>query len=201
MVTATQDSSADGNLSTHLVGTVSDDGVPYDKELTYGWETVSAPEGAGVIYSDQDARETEVTGTEPGEYVFRFFGDDGEERSEATVTVTLTEREVSADLGASATITTTGTSGWENHQRVNDPDTPNSSSPGAGVGWGNWGQPLNGTSAAPGRLDPVRVGLAGAAGLHRHLLVRRQRRCPPPDGVDLGDRVLEPTAPTGRRWS
>ena len=146
VVTATQDATSDGNLSTHLVGTVSDDGVPYDKELTFGWETVSAPEGAGVIYSDQHARQTKVTGTAPGEYVFRFFGEDGEERSEATVTVTLSERDVSADLGASATITTTGTSPWENHQKVNDPDTPGSSSPGAGVGWGNWGQQLNGTS-------------------------------------------------------
>jgi hypothetical protein len=148
VVTAVQDASDDGNLSTHLVGTVADDGVPYDKELTFGWETVSTPEGAAVIYDDQHARQTEVTGTKPGEYVFRFFGDDGEKRSEATVTVTLTEREVTADVGASATITTTGTSGWENHQRVNDPDTPSSSSPGTGVGWGNWGQPLNGTSPA-----------------------------------------------------
>jgi hypothetical protein len=55
---------------------------------------------------------------------------------------------VTAELGASAAITTTGTSPWENEQKVNDPDTPRSSSPGTGVGWGNWGQQLNGTSLA-----------------------------------------------------
>ena len=89
-----------------------------------------------------------MTGTVAGDYVFRFFADDGEKRSEATVAVTLAEREVVAEFGASATVTTSGTSPWENHQRVNDPTTPSSSSPGAGNGWGNWGQPRNGTSPA-----------------------------------------------------
>ena len=55
-VTAARDGSADGNLSTRLVGTASDDGVPYDEELTFGWETVSAPQGAGVIFADPHAR-------------------------------------------------------------------------------------------------------------------------------------------------
>lgn len=148
VVTAAQDASDDGNLSTHLTATVSDDGVPYDDELAFGWETVSAPDGASVIYSDQGALTTRVTGTVAGDYVFRFFADDGELRTEATVSVTLTERDITPELGASATVTTTGTSPWENHQRVNDPDDPSSSSPGTGQGWGNWGQQLNGTSEA-----------------------------------------------------
>jgi hypothetical protein len=62
------------------------------------------------------------------------------------VEVTLAEREVVAEFGASATVTTSGTSPWENHQRVNEAGTPNSSSPGAGNGWGTWGQAQNGTS-------------------------------------------------------
>jgi hypothetical protein len=146
VVTASVDDSADGNLSTMLVATASDDGVPFDQELTFGWETASTPPEAGVIFADQNALETRVTGTVAGDYEFRFFADDGEERSEATVAVTLSEQEVVAEFGASATVTTSGTSPWENHQLVNEPDTPNSSSPGAGNGWGNWGQPQNGTS-------------------------------------------------------
>jgi hypothetical protein len=145
-VTATRDGSADGNLSTRLVATATDDGVPYDSELTYGWETVSKPANAGVIFADPEALTTRVTGTVAGDYVFRFFADDGEKRTEATVAVTLAEREVTAEFGSSAAVTTSGTASWENHQRVNEATTPASSNPGAGNGWGNWGQPQNGTS-------------------------------------------------------
>ncbi|HTF09135.1 MAG TPA: Ig-like domain-containing protein, partial [Asanoa sp.] len=146
VITATRDGSADGNLSTRLVGTASDDGIPYDSELAYGWETVSAPAGAGVIFTDPKALATRVTGTVAGDYVFRFFGDDGAKRSEATVAVPLAPRNMVAEFGPSATITTSGTSPWENHLRVSEPTNPTSSNPGTGVGWGNWGQQQNGTS-------------------------------------------------------
>ncbi|MFC7650167.1 discoidin domain-containing protein [Streptosporangium lutulentum] len=147
-VTATRDAAGDGNLSTRLVGTATDDGVPYDDELTFGWETVSAPQGAGVIFADPKAPATRVTGTVAGDYVFRFFADDGEERSTANVSVTLAKKDVVAEFGSTATITTSGTSSWENHSRVNEATTPSNSNPGAGTGWGNWGQPRNGTSPA-----------------------------------------------------
>jgi hypothetical protein len=146
VVTATRDGSADGNLSTRLVGTASDDGVPYDSELTFGWETVSKPDGAGVIFTDAKALATRVTGTVAGDYVFRFFADDGEKRTEKTVAVTLAEREVVAEFGSSAAITTSGSASWENPQRVNEATTPANSNPGAGNGWGTWGQTQNGTS-------------------------------------------------------
>src|SRR5690606_21708836 len=146
VVTAARDASADGNLSTRLVATASDDGTPYDEELTVGWETVSAPDGAAVIFSDPHGLTTRVTGTVPGDYMFRFFADDGEKRSEATVSVTLVRRDVTAEFGSSATVTTSGTAPWENHQRVNDLSTPSSSNPGTGNGWGSWGQQQNGTS-------------------------------------------------------
>ncbi|MFE9201261.1 PxKF domain-containing protein [Micromonospora sp. NPDC007230] len=148
VVTATRDGSADGNLSTRLVGTASDDGIPYDSELSFGWETVSAPQGAGVIFVDPKALATRVTGTVAGDYVFRFVADDGAKRSEATVAVTLAKRAVTAEFGSSATVTTSGTASWENHQRVNEASNPSSSNPGAGNGWGNWGQTQNGTSTA-----------------------------------------------------
>ncbi|GAA0433703.1 carbohydrate-binding protein [Acrocarpospora corrugata] len=147
-VTATRDGSADGNLSTRLVGNASDDGIPYDDELTFGWETVSAPQGAGVIFTDSKALSTRVTGTVAGDYVFRFFADDGEKRATATVSATLAKKDVVAEFGSTATVTTSGTASWENHARVNEATTPASSNPGSGTGWGNWGQPRNGTSPA-----------------------------------------------------
>ncbi|MFC0527482.1 discoidin domain-containing protein [Phytohabitans kaempferiae] len=146
VVTAARDGSQDGNLSTRLVGTATDDGIPYDNELTYGWETVSKPEGAGVIFTDDKALATRVTGTIAGDYVFRFYASDGERRTEATVAATITEREVTAEFGSSAEISTSGTTAWENHLRVNEATTPANSSPGAGNGWGNWNLPQNGTS-------------------------------------------------------
>lgn len=148
VVTATRDGSSDGNLSTRLVGTASDDGIPYDSELSFGWETVSAPQGAGVIFADPKALATRVTGTVAGDYVFRFVANDGDKRSEATVAVTLTKRAVAAEFGSSATVTTSGTASWENHQRVNEASNPSNSNPGTGNGWGNWGQTQNGTSVA-----------------------------------------------------
>ncbi|MEU4385310.1 discoidin domain-containing protein [Promicromonospora sp. NPDC023805] len=147
-VTATSDDSADGNLSTLLVATATDDGIPEDGELTYGWETVSAPEGAGVIFADDAALTTRVTGTAAGQYVFRFRAADGELTTTRDVTVTLAERETSAEFGRLATITTSGASPWENPLRVNAESTPASSAPGAGNGWGTWGQAQNGTSEA-----------------------------------------------------
>ncbi|MEJ3744902.1 Ig-like domain-containing protein [Actinomycetes bacterium KLBMP 9797] len=147
-VTAARDGSADGNLSTGLVATATDDGIPYDSELTLGWETVSTPEGAGVIFADPKALRTRVTGTVAGDYVFRFVANDGEKRAEANVAVTLSPREVIAEFGSSATVTTSGSASWENPLRVNEATTPASSSPGAGNGWGTWGQTQNGTSVA-----------------------------------------------------
>jgi hypothetical protein len=147
-VTVTLDRSRDGNLSTTLVATASDDGVPDDGELTFGWEVVSTPEGAGVIFGDDEALTTGITGTVAGEYVFRFWAEDGELRTERDVTVDLTEKAMTAEFGALATITTSGSAGWENPLRVNEPTTPPSSSPGAGNGWGTWGQTANGTTLA-----------------------------------------------------
>jgi hypothetical protein len=146
VVTAQRDPSGDGNLSTNIVGTAADDGVPYDGELTYGWDVVSEPEGGTAIIGDPTAMRTTLDGTKAGEYVVRFWADDGEKRSEADLTVELTERDTVADFGATATITHSGQPGWENAQKVNDADTPRSSSPGAGNGWGTWGQQNNGSS-------------------------------------------------------
>src|SRR5690606_5354736 len=94
-VTVTVDSTRTGNLSTTLVATATDDGIPEDGELSYGWEVASTPEGGAVIFGDDDALTTTVTGTVEGAYVLRFWADDGELRTERDVEVSLTEVEMS----------------------------------------------------------------------------------------------------------
>ena len=147
-VTATRDTSKDGNLSTTLVATVTDDGLPDDGELTYGWTTVSKPEGAAVIFANSGALSTLVTGTAEGEYVFRFTAHDGDLTTTRDVTVTLATKEMVAEFGSIATITTTGTASWEDHTKVNLPTTPSSSNPGTNQGWGTWGLPNSGLSTS-----------------------------------------------------
>lgn len=39
-----EDTSMTGNLYTTLKATCTDDGMPYDKDMSYAWELVSAPE-------------------------------------------------------------------------------------------------------------------------------------------------------------
>ena len=146
-VTAKRDAGGDGNRSTKLVATVSDDGLPYDGQLTSGWETVSAPQGANAVFTDPTSTTTTVVGSVAGDYVFRFWADDGEKRTQVEVPVTLADK-TDAEFGATATITTSGSASWENPDKVNDADTPANSNPGAGNGWGNWGQTQNGTSPA-----------------------------------------------------
>ncbi|MCC2031481.1 discoidin domain-containing protein [Microbacterium sp. BWT-G7] len=164
IVTATADRSSDGNLSTTLVGTVSDDGIPETGSLSHRWSTVSAPEGAGVIFADDEALRTAVTGTVAGAYVFRLEASDGELTSQRDVQVDLTEKATSEEYGAVAAITSSGSASWENQNRVNEATTPASSAPGSGNGWGTWGQAASGTSPASAAWlrytwqSPVRVG-------------------------------------------
>ncbi len=148
VVTVNRDAAGNGNLRTRLVATASDDGLPYDQDLTFGWEVVSKPAGAGAIISSPSSLTTTVTGTIPGDYVFRFRASDGELTTEREITVNLEEVDTFADLGQYATITTSGFPSWENPQQVKNPSTPASSNPGAGNGWGTYGQANNGGSEA-----------------------------------------------------
>jgi hypothetical protein len=147
-VTARADRGDDGNLSTTLVATVADDGLPEDGTLTHAWETVSTPDGADAILADPESLRTRVTGTAPGEYTFRLTASDGALTTARDVTVALAERDAAPELGATATVTTSGSAPWEDPQKVNDAGEPATSAPGAGQGWGTWGQEANGTSEA-----------------------------------------------------
>jgi hypothetical protein len=59
-----------------LTGNVADDGKPAGHHLSVGWEVL---EGAGeVAFEDRSAARTRVSFDQPGDYLLRLVGDDGE---------------------------------------------------------------------------------------------------------------------------
>ena len=140
-----EDTSMTGNLYTTLKATCTDDGLPYDKDMSYAWELVSAPEGAEVILSSANKPTTTISGSVEGEYTVRFTVSDGELSATAELTVTL-KKGAAGGLGEdvapdAASVESDYTSSWENLNGINNPGfEPTSSNVGAGKGWGNWRQ-------------------------------------------------------------
>ena len=140
-----EDTSMTGNLYTTLKATCTDDGLPYDKDMSYAWELVSAPEGAEVILSSANKPTTTISGSVEGEYTVRFTVSDGELSATAELTVTL-KKGAAGGLGEdvapdAASVESDYTSSWENLNGINNPSfEPTSSNVGAGKGWGNWRQ-------------------------------------------------------------
>ena len=140
-----EDTSMTGNLYTTLKATCTDDGLPYDKDMSYAWELVSAPEGAEVILSSANKPTTTISGSVEGEYTVRFTVSDGELSATAELTVTL-KQGAAGGLGEdvapdAASVESDYTSSWENLNGINNPGfEPTSSNVGAGKGWGNWRQ-------------------------------------------------------------
>ena len=140
-----EDTSMTGNLYTTLKATCTDDGLPYDKDMSYAWELVSAPEGAEVILSSANKPTTTISGSVEGEYTVRFTVSDGELSATAELTVTL-KKGAAGGLGEdvapdAASVESDYTSSWENLNGINKPSfEPTSSNVGAGKGWGNWPQ-------------------------------------------------------------
>ena len=140
-----EDTSMTGNLYTTLKATCTDDGLPYDKDMSYAWELVSAPEGAEVILSSANKPTTTISGSVEGEYTVRFTVSDGELSATAELTVTLKQGAAGGlgeDVAPSASsVESDYTSSWENLNGINKPSfEPTSSNVGAGKGWGNWPQ-------------------------------------------------------------
>ena len=140
-----EDTSMTGNLYTTLKATCTDDGMPYDKDMSYAWELVSAPEGAEVILSSANKPTTTISGSVEGEYTVRFTVSDGELSATAELTVTLKQGAAGGlgeDVAPSASsVESDYTSSWENLNGINKPSfEPTSSNVGAGKGWGNWPQ-------------------------------------------------------------
>ena len=140
-----EDTSMTGNLYTTLKATCTDDGLPYDKDMSYAWELVSAPEGAEVILSSANKPTTTISGSVEGEYTVRFTVSDGELSATAELTVTLKQGAAGGlgeDVAPSASsVESDYTSSWENLNGINNPSfEPTSSNVGTGKGWGNWRQ-------------------------------------------------------------
>ena len=140
-----EDTSMTGNLYTTLKATCTDDGMPYDKDMSYAWKLVSAPEGAEVILSSANKPTTTISGTVEGEYTVRFTVSDGELSATGELTVTL-KKGAAGGLGEdvapdAASVESDYTSSWENLNGINNPSfEPTSSNAGTGKGWGNWSQ-------------------------------------------------------------
>lgn len=140
-----EDTSLTGNLYTTLKATCTDDGMPYDKDMSYAWEVISAPEGAETLLSSANKPTTTISGTVEGEYTVRFTVSDGELSATAELTVTL-KQGAAGGLGEdvapdAASVESDYTSSWENLNGINNPSfEPTSSNAGTGKGWGNWSQ-------------------------------------------------------------
>lgn len=140
-----EDTSLTGNLYTTLKATCTDDGLPYDKDMSYAWEVIAAPEGAETLLSSANKPTTTISGTVEGEYTVRFTVSDGELSATGELTVTL-KKGAAGGLGEdvapdAASVESDYTSSWENLNGINNPSfEPTSSNVGAGKGWGNWSQ-------------------------------------------------------------
>ena len=140
-----EDTSLTGNLYTTLKATCTDDGMPYDKDMSYAWEVISAPEGAETLLSSANKPTTTISGTVEGEYTVRFTVSDGELSATGELTVTL-KKGAAGGLGEdvapdAASVESDYTSSWENLNGINNPSfEPTSSNMGTGKGWGNWRQ-------------------------------------------------------------
>ena len=140
-----EDTSLTGNLYTTLKATCTDDGMPYDKDMSYAWEVIAVPEGAETLLSSANKPTTTISGSVEGEYTVRFTVSDGELSATAELTVTL-KRGAAGGLGEdvapdAASVESDYTSSWENLNGINNPSfEPTSSNMGTGKGWGNWRQ-------------------------------------------------------------
>ena len=140
-----EDTSLTGNLYTTLKATCTDDGLPYDKDMSYAWEVIAAPEGAETLLSSANKPTTTISGTVEGEYTVRFTVSDGELSATGELTVTL-KKGAAGGLGEdvapdAASVESDYTSSWENLNGINNPSfEPTSSNAGTGKGWGNWRQ-------------------------------------------------------------
>ena len=140
-----EDTSLTGNLYTTLKATCIDDGMPYDKDMSYAWEVISAPEGAETLLSSANKPTTTISGTVEGEYTVRFTVSDGELSATGELAVTL-KKGAAGGLGEdvapdAASVESDYTSSWENLNGINNPSfEPTSSNVGTGKGWGNWRQ-------------------------------------------------------------
>ena len=135
------DESKAENMKAVLTAECIDDGMPYDKELTYKWEVIGKPEGASAFLLNEQSLNTTLVASAAGAYTVRFTANDGEKSASEELGVEIREMEVSrVDAAVNAKPSSDFTASWENLNGVNDPTfEPSSSNVGTNKGWGNWG--------------------------------------------------------------
>jgi hypothetical protein len=119
LVTAWQDAAASTAGEAALVGTAKDDGLPAG-ELAVDWSIVSAPEGATVLFDDEQAASTVARFSSEGTYVLRLSADDGEASNFVDVTVQGAAATRGVNVAPDATPTAEYTAGWNNVNAVNN---------------------------------------------------------------------------------
>lgn len=87
VVNAGQDQTVTASLSTQLIGTVTDDGLPMPANLSYQWSVTSGP--SVLTFSDFSALTTTVTFATAGIYVLRLTATDSEFSVSDDLTVTV----------------------------------------------------------------------------------------------------------------
>ena len=164
-VTIAEDVTQSGNLHTAVKATVVDDGMPYDKDMSYAWEVISAPEDAEVLLSSSNKPSTTITGTVEGDYSLKLTVNDGEYTVSAEITVSLVAAQASGlgdDVAPDAeSVESDYTASWEKLSGINNEEfEPSSSNVGTGQGWGNWGGTGTSGEHYVGYVwtDPVTIG-------------------------------------------
>ncbi|MEJ5943776.1 Ig-like domain-containing protein [Pseudokineococcus basanitobsidens] len=123
--------------SVDLRGRVRDDGLPAG-ELTSRWAVVEAPAGGTALFADPSTPSTRARVTEPGRYVLRLTGSDGERSTSTDVVVQVDEISAGGlDLAATGTPSASYTAGWNSVDAVNDGQAPTSGGDQQLV-WGTW---------------------------------------------------------------
>lgn len=123
-----------------LVGTVKDDGLPAEGDVTTKWELVSGPEGGTAKFVDDTAASTTVTFNKEGDYVLKLTASDGEKEGSKEITVHGIPSDGTVNVAPQSSASASYTNGYQpkdNAKKVIDgqvvyTNTPNET-------WNNWG--------------------------------------------------------------
>ena len=123
-----------------LVGTVKDDGLPAEGDVTTTWSQVSGPEGGAAKFVDASAASTTVTFNKEGDYVLKLTASDGEKEGSKEITVHGIPSDGTVNVAPQSSASASYTNGYQpkdNAKKVIDgqvvyANTPNET-------WNNWG--------------------------------------------------------------
>lgn len=130
-----------GGLRARLCVEVKDDGMPFDKDLSYRWHIDWKPEGASAVIEDPTSYDTVMNVSAPGRYHVTMHVTDGEIRRHCSHAVFIKKSGSQLyDAAPDANLSVDFCSDWENAAGVNNTGfEPRSSAAGSGRGWGTYG--------------------------------------------------------------